>query len=301
MHHIPGLALLCRGTAQGSVVESHRARAALNFALGVACLPLASLASSPPGMVVAVTKFEGKGTDPYKGASLSTLLIGDLLTAGEPCKLRLTEWTRRDEVLKEIEFGQSRYADKATAPRPGQLLQPDVFVEGSVSTTATSMSWELQVRDASSGTVLAQDSGTGKTSDIVALSEGIGKRLASKLCKKTTGYRISGRMDEATVNGIVCGGLALPFSATSPEVAGSWKFTPVNENAGSFSYTAKNVGGATGSGSGTYKVIPGNGGNVRIQLAGKGSIHSPLGTFSAPITESLNLAPIPSCERVGDR
>ena len=301
MRRTSGLSPHCRGTARGSAVESSRARAALTFALGVACLPLASLAASPSGMVVAVTKFEGKGADPYKGASLSNLLIGDLLTAGEPCKLRLTEWTRRDEVLKEVEFGQSRYADKATAPRPGQLLQPDVFVEGSVSTTATSMSWELQVRDATSGTVLAQDSGTGKTSDIVALSEGIGKRLASKLCKKTTGYRISGRMDEATVNGVVCGGLATPFSATSPEVAGSWKFTPANENAGSFSYTAKNVGGATGSGSGTYKVIRGSGDNVRIQLAGKGSIHSPLGTFSAPITESLNLAPIPSCERVGDR
>lgn len=284
------------------MASSHaRAAGSLLFALAIAGIPLASPAASPSGMVVAVTKFEGKGSDPYKGASLSSLLIGDLLTAGQPCKLRLTEWTRRDDVRREVEFGQSPYADKATAPKPGQLLQPDVFIEGTVSASSTSMTWSLQARDAASGAVLAQDGGTGKTNDIVAISEGIGKRLAGKLCKKTAGYRITGRMDDATINGVVCGGLAMPFTATSPEVAGSWKFTPTGETGGSFSYTARNVGGATGSGAGTYKVIPGSGGNLRIQLAGKGSIHSPLGTFSAAITESLNLAPIPSCERTGDR
>ena len=281
----------------------HRALspAGLLVALAVACAPLASPAASPSGTVVAVTKFEGTGTDPYKGNSLTTLLMGDLLTAGQPCKMRLVEWARRGDVLKEIEFGQTPYADKATAPKPGQLLQPDVFIDGSVSTTATSMTWSVQARDSVSGAVLAEDKGTGKTNDIVSISEGIGKRLAKKLCKKNAGYRIFGRMDDATINGVVCGGLAKPFTATSPEVVGSWKFTPTSESAGSFSYGAKNVGGATGSGSGTYTVIPGSEGPVRIQLAGKGSIHSPLGTFSARITESLTLTPIPSCERVGDR
>ena len=281
----------------------HRAFSATHLlvALAVACVPLASPAASPSGMVVAVTKFEGTGTNPHTGSGLTNMLIGDLLTAGEPCKLRLVEWTRRGDVLKEIEFGQTPYVDKATAPKKGQLLQPDVFVDGAVSTTATTMTWSVQARDSTSGTVLAEDKGTGKTADLWNISEGIAKRLASKLCKKNAGYRITGRMDDATINGVVCGGLARPFTATSPEVVGSWKFTPTSESAGSFSYGAKNVGGATGSGSGTYRVIPGSGGSARIQLAGKGSIHSPLGTFSAKITESLTLTPIPSCERVGDR
>ena len=281
----------------------HRASppAKLFVALIFTGIPLALPAASPSGLVVGVTKFEGTGTNPGMGPFLTDLVLGDVLQSGEPCKLRLIEWARRGDVLKEIEFGQTPYVDKATAPKKGQLLQPDVFVDGAVSTTADSMTWSIQAREASTGAVLAEDKGTGKQSDHVKISEGIGKRLASKLCKKNAGYRITGRMDDATINGVICGGLAKPFTATSPEVAGSWKFTPASESAGSFSYTAKNVGGATGSGAGTYKAIPGAGGNVRIQLAGKGSIHSPLGTFSAAITESLTLTPIPSCERTGDR
>jgi len=281
----------------------HRAFSPANLlaALAVACIPLASPAASPSGMVVAVTKFVGTGANPGTGPFLTDMLMGDLLTAGEPCKLRLTEWARRGDVLKEIEFGQTPYVDKATAPKTGQLLQPDVFVDGAVSTTADTMTWSVQARDSTSGTVLAEDKGTGKTSDLWNISEGIAKRLAGKLCKKRAGYRITGRMDEATINGVVCGGLAKPFTATSPEVAGSWKFTPAGESAGSFTYAAKNVGGVPGSGAGTYRVVPGSGGAVRIQLAGTGSIHSPVGKFSAAITESLTLTPIPSCERVGDR
>jgi len=280
----------------------HRALSPFAFlvALAIACIPLASQAASPSGLVVGVTKFEGKGDNPGMGAFLSDTIMGGLLTAGEPCKLRLTEWTRRGDVLKEIEFGQTPYVDKATAPKKGQLLQPDVFIEGSVNTSGTSMTWSIQAREASTGAVIAEDQGTG-TMEGWSTSDGIAKRLAGKLCKKKAGYRITGRMDDATINGVVCGGLAKPFTATSPEVAGSWKFTPAGESGGSFSYTAKNVGGATGSGAGTYKAIPGAGGAVRIQLAGMGSIHSPLGTFSAAITESLTLTPIPSCERVGDR
>lgn len=109
------------------------------------------------------------------------------------------------------------------------------------------------------------------------------------------GLRISGRMDDATVQGLVCGDLARPFAAVSPEVEGSWSFVPRSATAGSFTYKARNVGGVPGSGLGTYVITRDAGGGGRIKLDGTGSIHSPVGTFSATIFETLTLTPAAGC------
>lgn len=273
----------------------------IGIALVVACAPPATLAAEPLGTAVAVKAFKGTGPEAPMGKGMADLLIVDLMQAGAKCRLRLVEWMRRADALKEFELAKSPYADKSTFPQPGRLTQPDVFIDGVIHTTANSITWSLQATDAITGAVLAEDRSVTPARDFNAASEGIAQRLASKLCKVRAGYRITGRMDDATINGVVCGGLSRPFTATSPEVAGSWNFTPKGDTAGSFTYGAKNVGGATGSGAGTYTVIAEGEGRVRLQLAGTGRVHSPLGTFSAKITESLHLTPIPSCERVGDR
>ncbi|MBX3605874.1 MAG: hypothetical protein KF788_11400 [Piscinibacter sp.] len=109
------------------------------------------------------------------------------------------------------------------------------------------------------------------------------------------GLRISGRIDEATVQGLVCGDLARPFGAVSPEVEGRWSFVPRSASAGSFTYQARNVGGVPGSGSGTYVITRDAAGGGRIKLDGTGSIHSPVGTFSATIYETLTLTPAAGC------
>lgn len=124
-----------------------------------------------------------------------------------------------------------------------------------------------------------------------------------KLSIADTGWRIDGRLDETTITGVVCGTLDQPFTATAPEVAGQWQFTPSDATGGKFSYVAANVGGTRGNGAGSYNVIgdPGTGNPVSLHIKGTGSIHSPLGTFSGPINERLTLTPIASCERTGDR
>jgi len=104
---------------------------------------------------------------------------------------------------------------------------------------------------------------------------------------------------ELWAHGGAGGSLGKPFTAVSPEVAGTWKFTPKSQSAGTFSYEAKNIGGATGTGSGTYVLSPTPQGGGKIKLAGTGSIHSPVGDFSAAITESISLTPLRSCGRVG--
>ncbi|TXC66786.1 hypothetical protein FSC37_16145 [Piscinibacter aquaticus] len=111
-----------------------------------------------------------------------------------------------------------------------------------------------------------------------------------------TGWRIEGRLDEATIKGVVCGSLDSPFTAIAPEVAGQWQFTPSGADGGTFSYVAANVGGTRGTGQGRYSVIAEGGEPVAIHITGSGSIQSPVGTFSGPINEKLTLTPIPSCE-----
>jgi hypothetical protein len=107
--------------------------------------------------------------------------------------------------------------------------------------------------------------------------------------------RISGRMDDATVNGVICGDPARPFTANSPEVGGSWQFTPTSATTGTFTYKATDVGGVPGSGAGRYVIMRDASGGGRIKLDGTGSIHSPVGTFSATIFETLTLTPVTRC------
>lgn len=179
-------------------------------------------------------------------------------------------------------------------------MQPDVFVDGSISIVGNSFTWSVKITNAVTGEVQANLQGRGND-DLFETEQALIKKLAEELCKARPGYVLSGRMDEATINGLVCGDLSKPLTAKSPEVAGTWTFTPTSKSSGSFVYSAANVGGVPGKGSGTYKIAPAAGGTLRIQLSGSGSIMSPVGTFSAPITESLTLTPAASCKRTGNR
>lgn len=261
-------------------------------------------AAADKPMAIAVKAFTGKGSADVAAMApgYSGLLITDWLgRPNPPCKLTQVEWIRRADAMREIELGKSPHADRKTFPKPGQLTQPDVFVSGRLTDDGSNVSWVIEAHDATTGELIAEDHGSAPGDKILDQTEAIADRLSKKLCKVKLAYRISGVMDEATVAGIVCGKLDKPFTATSPEVAGAWTFTPAGERGGSFSYTAANVGGATGFGSGKYTVIQRDGAAVALKLSGSGSIRSPLGVFSAPITELLTLTPISSCERVGNQ
>ena len=128
-----------------------------------------------------------------------------------------------------------------------------------------------------------------------ATPDGVANAKPGASAAARQGLRINGRIDEATVQGLVCSDLARPFGAISPEVGGTWSFVPRTATAGSFTYKATSVGGVPGSGSGTYVITRDAGGGGRIKLDGTGSIHSPVGTFSATIYETLTLTPTPGC------
>jgi len=252
------------------------------------------------GPTVALVDFEGE-LPHVKARGLSNLLIEPVERMIEACGGRERDWSRRADIQKEIAFQQTKYVDPTTAAKPGQLLQPDVFITGTVSGDANNFTWKIQAVAAVGGEVIAESAGTEPNDKLssFALHDQIAKQLIDKICKLRAGYKIHGRMDDATISGTICGSLDKPFTAVSPEVAGTWSFTPKSESAGSFSYEAKNIGGATGTGSGTYAFAPAPQGGGKIKLAGTGSIHTPVGDFSAAITESISLTPLRSCGRVG--
>jgi hypothetical protein len=229
------------------------------------------------------------------------MLITDLVQIQEPCEVTIAAWGRdREAVIAEIKLQEHSAVDPSTRVATGKLVQPDVFVDGSVSIAGDRVSWSVKITDAITGEVQANMQGGAPVEQFLEGEEAFAKKLAEELCKARPGFVLSGRMDEATIKGLVCGDLSKPFTAKSPEVAATWTFTPTSKTSGSFAYTAANVGGVPGKGSGTYKIVPGAGGTRRIQLSGSGSIVSPVGTFSAPITESLTLTPAASCKRTGN-
>ncbi len=156
----------------------------------VACLATAPAmaAEYKDGPAVAVKYFEGSGPHDYLGKGLAELVMVDLaeLANNSPefadCHMAITEWMRRDEILKEIEFSQSKYVDPATRMDTSQLIDPNIFVDGSVSTTEDSVSWTIDVRSAESNTILRTDTGTVPANEAIYVSESIARRIADYLC-----------------------------------------------------------------------------------------------------------------------
>jgi hypothetical protein len=280
-------------------VTAHAGR--LGLLLGVLLWPMGATAAEP-GPVVAVREFTGAPGYPQIGPGTTTMLITDLVNVQDPCELTIAAWGKdREAVLAEHELQQSGAVDEATRLTPGKLVQPDVFVDGSVSVAGGRFSWSVTISDAMTGEVLGTVQSSAAGDQFFEGAEALAKLLAAELCKARPGFALSGQIDEATVTGLLCGDLSKPFTARSPEVDGTWTFTPADKTRGSFVYVATNVGGAAGKGSGTYTISPATGGTRRVQLSGTGSIVSPIGEFSAPITESLTLTPAASCKRTGNR
>jgi hypothetical protein len=277
----------------------------LGLAAAFTCLALGMSLSraqtSASGPSIAIETFTGATPETFIPKAVSARLLTDMLKPMQACKGTIVEWERRADILGEQELSRSRFADPTTAVALGQLIQPDAFVRGAVSGSGP-YAWSVEVVAAVGGEVLVTESGTAPTQDdVLLMTEELGPRLAKKLCEKDAGYAMIGTMDEATITGTICGKLHKPFKATSPEVGGNWSFVPGSPDAGTFTYMAVDVGGVSGSGGGSYTVVRSGEKVVRIQLAGTGAIHSPLGTFTAEITESIALTPVKTCGRVGDK
>lgn len=268
------------------------------LALG-AFLASGALAAAVKGPAVAV-KMPTSTHPEMTAAGFGALLAVDLIQPLEKsCNGQAIEWMRRKDVEREIAMQQGPVFDPKTGVATGQLAQPDIFIESSLSGESQSFEYTLVAVDAKTGDVIAREQVSGKADAFFESTAPAVQRLVDKMCDQKPGYIMEGVMDDATIKGTICGPLDKPFTATSPEVAGKWNFTPANPNAGSFKYAAQNIGGVKGMGSGTYTIVRGASGAAEIRLKGTGSVQSPLGTFSAPITESIKLTPAKTCGRIG--
>ena len=122
-------------------------------------------------------------------------------------------------VRSEIKLQQNPAFDPSTRVATGKLAQPDVFVDGSISIVGDHYSWSVKITDAITGEVQTTLQNSEAGDDLFEAEEALAKKLAEELCKARPGFVLSGRMDEATIKGFVCGNLSKPFTAKSPEVA----------------------------------------------------------------------------------
>jgi hypothetical protein len=131
--------------------------------------------------VVAVKKLtaSGPGAQEFRvGTGFAQMLSSEM--AANPC-IAVTEWIRRSEVLDEIRLQQRAGFDPSTRVTPGRLLQPDVFVEGSISLGQSSFSWNIRIRNAKTGRVVASDRGSASGDDYFNVTAGIAERLLEQL------------------------------------------------------------------------------------------------------------------------
>ena len=140
---------------------------------------------------MAVRYFQGSGPYAYMGKGLADMVVTDLVSSAPPeCKMAVVEWEKRAEIQKEIDLQQRPEFDPSTRVEKN-WIDPQYFVEGSVRSTESSMSWSLQLRDIKSGRVVAKDDGNVSDNDMIDASEGIARRLIDKLCRQGRDY--SGR------------------------------------------------------------------------------------------------------------
>lgn len=106
------------------------------------------------------------------------MLVTDLW--GSPC-YKLVNWELRAAMLAEIRLQQSTQFDPSTRVTPN-WTQPTIFVEGSVSTTLSSISWNIRMREIATGRIIGSDS--GRAADVLAAEVGIARRLRQQLEKE---------------------------------------------------------------------------------------------------------------------
>ncbi len=117
-------------------------------------LCLVTLLAAADVPVVSVMYFDNDSKDPeleYMRKGLADLLITDLV-AWEG--VRVVERTRLEDVLKELNFQQTKYVDKATAAKLGKVLNSTYLIYGSLILTGNKLTIAARLVQSGNGEVL---------------------------------------------------------------------------------------------------------------------------------------------------
>jgi TolB-like protein len=130
---------------------------------------------------LAVETFAATGPSAQLGPGLSSMLTTEFTKVEKPFKPIVVEWERRADLLRERELQKSPQVDPSTRVK-GELLEPDVFVRGTVNTTDKGASWNIRLVDAQSAAILGTDYGKADGADqVFKAPAGIASRLVTQL------------------------------------------------------------------------------------------------------------------------
>ena len=150
--------------------------------LALALVTLLTAADSP---VVSVMYFDNDSKDPeleFMRKGLTDLLITDLV-AWEG--VRVVERTRLEDVLKELDFQQTKYVDKATAAKLGKVLNSTYLIYGSMMMlTGGKLIVTARLVQASNGEVLLTVKEQDERDKIFELEQRLVNQLVAKIDAK---------------------------------------------------------------------------------------------------------------------
>ncbi len=150
--------------------------------LALSLLTLLAAADSP---VVSVMYFDNDSKDPeleFMRKGLTDLLITDLV-AWEG--VRVVERTRLEDVLKELNFQQTKYVDKATAAKLGKVLNSTYLIYGSMlMLTGGKLIVTARLVQASNGEVLLTVKEQDERDKIFELEQRLVNQLVAKIDAK---------------------------------------------------------------------------------------------------------------------
>lgn len=184
---------------------------------------LTALPSTTPGAPIVAVRYLTGASPNYLGKGMSDMLITDIVQGNPRCSPRVVEWERRAEVIAEIELSNSRFGDPATRIPRGHLLQPELFVEGSLTEAADgSISWAVQLRDAASGKIVGGDATTlPPNGDFFEAEQQLANRLLDQICGGTYDINLTLHTDANFATHASSGNLNVTLTATGSNVGKS--------------------------------------------------------------------------------
>ncbi|MDP6945637.1 MAG: CsgG/HfaB family protein [Myxococcota bacterium] len=138
---------------------------------------------APPSLAVMYFDYTGKNTDlEVLKKGLAQMLISDLEPRADNCVI--VERERLEDIMKELELGQSKKVDPATAAKVGKLMGARYMVLGSFFDLFGQFRVDGRVIDVETGAILGSVGKTGKADDFLALEQALADGLAAILKEK---------------------------------------------------------------------------------------------------------------------
>lgn len=149
-------------------------------------LALMAVLAASEKPVVSVLYFENQSSDAELGfvsKGLTDMLITDLVAFDG---VKVVERTRLEEVLKELNFQQTKYVDKKSATKLGQVLNANYLVYGSITPAGGKLLLETRLVNAKDGAIVASARQQDERDKVFDMEQRLANELVAKIDAKLT-------------------------------------------------------------------------------------------------------------------